>query len=679
MTIDGRAWLMTNEGAYRVDGNGIRRLPDLDDKTIKIRDIQGGNGQVLVGTSKGLYRIAGEAYTRAPDDDLDIRSVTFIEGKVWLATSKGAYRIDDDVEITVNPRSAGTWWANALGSILPSHLWIAGSIDPDIRYISKSDNEEPYETSDPKQFGIIMETDKALFDKAVSNREYISLERFKPSISSGSRTLHFSIRDKWGNTFEHHITGFALPILTLIGSITPLVWLSGLFLIVALAPRFKTFNGLLMNPFLRKVGMFGLLPPILTLFPIARRHILNRYLKAIREDKHFEKWRKRFVVPSDEFSPDSFGKLLAEHRALFLTGQSGIGKTSYLTFLTAHYAANRYGTLPKGLIPVLIPLAIYQGESPENMFHAQLASLGQFTDKDITSYFLQQGGFLILLDGLNEVDKVTRDSVNRFIDVYGRANYFCVSSQQPHLEFNRLKGFEMTSLNKEKIDEIITNWLDDDPACKVMEQFNENTYRIYKIPQDLALAIAIVEKGGALPQSREELYEETLALILNTWTESEVDYQHLLFERAYTMLQSQDPFFDSQNNPLPESVCDILAEKKFLARRSGRFHFRHNLIRDYLAAKYFSSRWQDLLSDEKFAADSNWYSMLQFAIPNLPPEDVKTILIVILSKNKVLAGTLFMWAQNHHPELCTDWAREFEGLYGQASLETLEHTMTQLP
>ena len=49
------------------------------------------------------------------------------------------------------------------------------------------------------------------------------------------------------------------------------------------------------------------------------------------------------------------------------------------------------------------------------MFNAQLKSYGLLTDPDLNLWFLQQGGFLFFLDGLNEISHETRQSVNRFL------------------------------------------------------------------------------------------------------------------------------------------------------------------------------------------------------------------------------------------------------------------------
>ena len=68
-------------------------------------------------------------------------------------------------------------------------------------------------------------------------------------------------------------------------------------------------------------------------------------LKAIQ----VKEWKERFVVPSENFLPESFGQLLEKQRVILLIGQSGIGKTSYFRFLTACYAAKIKNELqPKG-------------------------------------------------------------------------------------------------------------------------------------------------------------------------------------------------------------------------------------------------------------------------------------------------------------------------------------------
>jgi hypothetical protein len=652
--IDGQVWLIAVEGVYLVEGQTARGVLEANDSNLKFMQIDSLNGQLWVSTSQGAYRIKGENIQRIPDADLDISAIELIDGKVWLTSSKGAYRVDDEVQILVPLRT----------------VLLAGAFKPEVRYVSTDNGNEAYENAFDQDFDIIMQTDKNEFDKAVENQEYTALSRFEHTLKGGRHTLYFSIRDKFGNVSNSQTSIVVVPLAVVLPLVLPLLWLSGLFIVVAFAPNSKFLTSTLMNLHIRKFRLFTLLPLVLAI-RVVRLHLLKRYINGIRKDEHFLERQTRFVVPDEIFSPENFGKQIENHKTLFLIGKSGVGKTAYFTYLVGQYALHRHSLIPKSVIPVLLPLAIYQGQVPEEMFHVQLASQGQFTDREMTLSFLQQGGFLILVDGLNEVDEMTRRSINQFIDQYRTNNYFCVSSQQQYVEFTRLEKLELNPLNKERVIALLNLRLGNALASTVVGKYKDGKiWELYKIPQDLELAMALLKRGDPLPQSRQELYQKTLAPILDSWVEDEQsDYPQLLFKRAYEMLRSQDVFFDREDNPLPDEIRDDLVEMKFLVTRAGHHHFRHNLVRDYLAAMYFVPRWRELLADSGVAADANWRPMLEFVLPRLNPTDVKEMLDVILNRNLELAHDLFTWLRSNHPRLCENWADDFTFAFGLRSLQ----------
>jgi hypothetical protein len=428
-----------------------------------------------------------------------------------------------------------------------------------------------------------------------------------------------------------------------------------------------------MNPYVRNYGSFGLVPILLTVVPPVRRHIFRRYLNEICSDANFSEWQQRFIVPATEFLPENFGKNLEKRRTLFLLGQSGIGKTSYFRYLIISYATQQKIKLPpKNVVPIFLPLSRYQEEEPENIFYAQLANYGRLTDKQLNNWFLQQGGFLILIDGLNEVNETMRQKINSFVDRYWKANYFCLSSQESYVKFNWIEKIGLTPLDPPKIKALLDRKLEPDRAAAIISQLNEENYKIYQIPQNLEFAIEIIKQNKPLPQTERELYEATLKPILDLWCQNgRADYPDILFERAYKMFKSRNTFFDRADEPVPEELQDDLETKKFLIRRGEHYYFRHDLIRAYLAAKYFVSRWQNLLNDSEITVDANWRSLLEFTIFNLEttqPGEVKDLLFTVLQKNKKVAGEVFNWLQQSHSHLCTSWTDDFTRSFGAATL-----------
>ena len=142
-----------------------------------------------------------------------------------------------------------------------------------------------------------------------------------------------------------------------------------------------------MNPWLRRYCSLGSVPLLLSVFPSLRRHLLRRYSASINRDKEFNEWKERFVCPDEDFYPENFGKRIESERRLLVTGQSGIGKTSYFKRLTADYASQEKPTHPATGFPVYISLTNYGGNSLEDLVYNQLFSYGKITDKELARCF----------------------------------------------------------------------------------------------------------------------------------------------------------------------------------------------------------------------------------------------------------------------------------------------------
>jgi hypothetical protein len=468
-----------------------------------------------------------------------------------------------------------------------------------------------------------------------------------PRLNKGDYTLYVQAADLNGNLARSQSIQFTVyslwqdPFRWL--KIGGIIYFIVIVLAILLAPFFNICHKVLMNPWLRTIGSFFLIPITLTMFPPVRRHILKRYFRGVRNEKELSDWQKEFVIPSEDLFPEAYGTVLMKERELLLLGESGVGKTSYLRYLTGYYARERK-TPPVGIVPVLFPLVRYQGELPEDIFTAQLSRYGQLTDEKLNNWFLQSGGFLIFIDGLNEVDESTRQKIRAFVDRYSSRNYFCISSQQSYREFSEMPRVKLAALRDDKIKEFLQKRLGDEQAEKILGEFNDEISQLYSVPHDLEFLIEFKENNPTvpIPRSKMELYEAILAPKLQGWVEEgRLNYAARLFQRAYEMLNTGDAYFENSEVPLPDDLMDSLVDMKILILRSPHYLFRHDLVRSFLASKYFSNQWRELIFNEELNIDDTWRTMLEFALVNLQPDEVREVLKRILIKNRPLAGELF--------------------------------------
>jgi hypothetical protein len=725
--VNQEIWMATNKGAYRLTGEkDVQHVPRID---MPVEDILEASGEIWLATNRGAYRIKngeaerftsdslamkrilrvrndlwflsdqgafvvrGNRLARIPNKNLLAQRIELANDAVWLATNLGAYRVED-ISISLTPVSADSWWKWVIKKISPWPILVAGDTSIKAMYVDR--DGEPVTTTNLSNPDFRVMLSELEFKYPIDLNQYSRISGFSPKLSGGRHVLYMGVIDKWGNTAEKKMSVLVLPGPLVPSIVLPVLWLVLLSLMIWLAPSSEFIHDLLMNPWLRNVSSFGLIPLAMTTFSPVRRHILKRYVNNLCSDNALSIWLARYQLPENKFSPSQFGERLKEERVLQLIGQSGIGKTSYLKFLTASYALRVFserGTRrpaetnligptegahvclsPREVIPVFVPLVRYLGKKTDDMVAAQLSSYGRLTDAQIVAWYMQQGGFLFLFDGLNEVDESTRNDVNRFIDEGRRRSLFCISSQETYPPFSWINEVKLSYLDSDSINKILQKQLDPSTVESVISHFSPETYNLYRVPQDLEFLIHMLKEHAQvrIPQTKSQLYESVLLPVFAAWREQgRADFPDILTKRAYEMVVSKDPLLNSQSVQISGEFTSPLLFKKLLVQRDKGYYFQHNLIRDYLASIYLRGDWRGLLSDDKISMDSNWLEMLKFVLEDFSEaEFCKELLYKVLQKNKRIAGELFTWFESASPSLSSGWSSEFKLGYANALLET---------
>ncbi|MDJ0846409.1 two-component regulator propeller domain-containing protein [Crocosphaera sp.] len=692
-----RLWLGTDQGAYRLDPENNKASLIESTQGFSFMDKGRGiyedkQGRLWLRTDQGVYRLEPQKNLPIPinfTQELPESSVRDIsedkEGRLWLGTKQGAYRYDENLKIDVVVESGGNAGilVNLLSNIFPSIGYISPlKLKACYTYIDSNcyDNNQPDLESFSREFFVIFQNDnKPLFDHTLTLKDkgYKAMDNGirEELIQNGEHKIYIGVRDKWGNisgvkTQTIFVGGWEF--LTGIGATIIVIasWVSSAIALI-IAPYNQFSHDLLMNPFLRNYASFGFIPIALSVIPPLRNYILRRYLKQVRKDEQFSRWREEFIVPSGDFIPENFGEKFQQKQmqkqSIFLQGRSGIGKTSYFQYLTDYYSDKKHDLLPKNVIPVFIPLSHYRENEPEKMFQSQLEKYGRLFDKDLSSWFLEQGIFLIFLDGLNEVSEAERQKINTFVTNNSQANYFCLSSQRDYNEFSELTIVQLASLGKREIKQLLEKKLGEAKTKDVLKQFNKSSYELYEIPQNLDFAIELIQNNKPLPKSQRALYQAILKPIFDEWEKNgKADFDDILYQKSYNMFINKDQFFNQSQPKVPDELRDELVKQKFLVKRTENYHFQHDLIRAYLASLYFTPRWQNLIKDDSLTIDENWRSLLEFSLNNFTqPEESKKLMLMIVEKNPSLAGKVFTSLQKTRPDLCETWSDEFFSQLGK--------------
>lgn len=663
-----RLFLGMRDGLYVVDEHG---------SSLRVEDVNGFIGfvgvsgeQMYVDTTEGLWVFDKDLKQvgRMTSIKGQVINITLLGADTYVVTTSGLCRLDSKVRIKANLLPS-VGWRTLLSNLLPSNLILSESVQATASYVDEN-GRDPYPKSAYREFRFARTEGEVtpLPQKFTPQRD------FYYRINWGRNEVQYWVLDAGGNLFLTEKTiYFGVPSQILLATL-PLIF-SVLFVLgcFALAPKVDFCHSAIMNPWLRKYFSLGSVPLLLSVFPSLRRHLLRRYCASINRDKEFYEWEKRFICPSEEFQPDNFGKRLGCERRLLLTGQSGIGKTSFFKRLTAKYASQDKPILPPHIIPVYIPLTNYGGNSLEELVYNQLFSYGKITDKELAPMFLEQSGLLIFLDGLNEVQNVSdRQRLSAFVEKYWTGNYICISSQQPYPEVENISKVELCPFDREKVREFMSERVSNKKVAEsVINTFTDQDYQLYGIPRDLELAVAILNNGRTqLPTSRTELYKITFSSIFAKWKEKgTAEAQDNLCMRAYTMIVQRDSAFDSVDDPHFKEITADLFTQKFLVRQERSYNFRHDLIRSYLASEYFYPRWNNLFEgiDGKLI-DSNWLEMLKFSCEKIEDfVELENLVYAVLKRSvrKDLVKELFEWLKANHPSKCKTWERDFYARYGE--------------
>jgi len=195
-----------------------------------------------------------------------------------------------------------------------------------------------------------------------------------------------------------------------------------------------------------------------------------------------------------------------------VVGSAGSGKTTLMKhFFLSSLDNNLY-------IPIFIELKDYKNS--DGLFdycYNQIHDLGFSKESEYFKYALENGMFLLLFDGFDEIyedDGEFLKKLDKFVDLYPD-NYYIISSRpcEEFIGWNRFCVFEMTALSKEKSISLIKK-IDYDTTVKekFLEELDKDLYRKHTSfasnPLLLTLMLLTYENYAEIPDKLHLFYEE---------------------------------------------------------------------------------------------------------------------------------------------------------------------------
>jgi predicted NACHT family NTPase len=230
---------------------------------------------------------------------------------------------------------------------------------------------------------------------------------------------------------------------------------------------------------------------------------------------------------------------VAAKKQLMILGRPGAGKTTFLKRLAT--LCNRGEFLP-GQVPVFVSLKEFAEtiNQPGLLNFIAHYFLGVETAPDLAMAQVQEilkaGRGLVLLDGLDEVLEKDHDRVlweiRRFAQEYDRSHLVitCRIAAKEYV-FEQFLDVEMADFNDQQIQDFSDKWfrvqepeqIDEAGRSIVAQLFwqaleeQEPIKELAKNPLLLTLLCLEFEESSAFPQSRAELYERGLNILLSKW------------------------------------------------------------------------------------------------------------------------------------------------------------------
>ena len=674
-------WLGADNGAFRVDRKTNQTVP-VGGNTSFVSSIVSIGDEIWLGADNGAFRVDRKTNQAVPVGGHigQVSSIVPVGDEIWLGTDKGAFRVDPKSGLTVELAGSFPLVTRLWGTT----IWFEGDTYPIVHLTDRS-GEEMYDTSQalpmvmdsPNRAELLEELkDETNWTKATEKSTTIKLR-------PGPVTLYFAVRDSWGNSIDGRrlieVHGWVLPNWSL-SVLVPILAIALCLLCLFLAPWVRYCHMLLMNPFFRNWVSFGAVPLLLTALPPVRRHIFRRYLRTIAASEKIKLLGSKYIVPEERFSPAKFAETLYLSLVIGIHGQSGIGKSAFLTYLAYECSAVRKGQpFLRRLTPVFIDLSSVGDQKPEEMVQAQLRKFGDLSDEKIAEALIDYGGFLFLFDGLNEMSETEQTAVLRFADLHRNHNWTCISTQIVTDELRQIaRLLSVEPLSHEKINELIREEAVDPKTGKkrfepevLIRGLTQASYAISRVPFQLELLIEIWVASQKVPQGIDELYSYALGSTLNKdkWIETgHGDYPDILCELAFTLLTERRPF-DPKTDYLPDEIKSELGASRLLIDRGEVMEFRHDRIRAYPAARYFALRWRTILGNEQTLVDQNWDAMMEFHLER--EQDAvrcREMMLLLAAKDTDSAIRLARWGRANRPELFDGWRDEFSQEIGKRVL-----------
>lgn len=331
-------------------------------------------------------------------------------------------------------------------------------------------------------------------------------------------------------------------------------------------------------------------------------------------------------------------KAVDTYQRLMVTGPPGSGKSILLRKLTLDYASQQL-IFDKRVIPVLLPLHRLSAIGTGLTIDGLVKELTQVFDENgflkaerFVQKGLENGRFILLFDGLDEVNSSVRSHVaNKIREFLRREQYqkcraviTCRTAVYNNEFFQVVdQTLEIVEFSDQQLRQFLSGWKSDMPQGKTVERLLgmlKDRPRIKQLARNPLLMTIIAylycDTAFVLPQSRTEFYDKATDILLDQWQKEKGVNQYKAVTKAgvlkHLALQNQDRATPNQKDRRsvdyptllntiksvlpslgrdPEAdvepvLTEIVERSGLLLKLDGgeRYQFAHLTVQEYFAA-----------------------------------------------------------------------------------------------
>jgi hypothetical protein len=356
---------------------------------------------------------------------------------------------------------------------------------------------------------------------------------------------------------------------------------------------------------------------------------------------------------------------------LFILGQPGAGKTTFLKYLVMQAISGELDA-----IPIFIPLKSWWDSNVDLLaFMVRQFTICGFPDaQPFVEHILEEGKAIVLFDRLDEVNlesngrhRITR-AIHDCVQQYGKSRMVitCRTAATEYI-FERFNYCEVADSTEAQIDMFVERWFQHDEAKReaFRKAFSHEEHKglrdLARRPLLLTMLCLTFEETMAFPRRRAELYEEAIGALLKKWDSSRsiqrdtiyhkmsLGYKRQLlmelaaetFEKSKFFIPKRDmvervtrflrrlPPADFGEDIDGEAVLRAIeAQHGLLIERSRDIYsFSHLTFHEYFAACYIADHPEDsvLRGAVAHAADTQWREVLLLTASLLDHRNVESL------------------------------------------------------